>query len=90
MLLYSSLAAHSQAFEVLSFFCFIGLLVGVALLLFSLSFSLVYQDLTFEKISAYECGFQPFNDARGLFEVRFYLIGILFILFDLELIFLFP
>lgn len=50
----------------------------------------MFQDLTSEKVSAYECGFQPFNDARGIFEVRFYLIGILFIIFDLELIFLFP
>lgn len=43
-----------------------------------------------EKLSAYECGFEPFSDARGQFDVRFYLVAILFIIFDLEVAFLFP
>jgi NADH-quinone oxidoreductase subunit A len=43
-----------------------------------------------EKLSAYECGFDPFGDARGKFDVRFYLVAILFIIFDLEVAFLFP
>lgn len=43
-----------------------------------------------EKISSYECGFSPFGDSRTKFEVKFYLVGILFIIFDLELTFLFP
>ena len=43
-----------------------------------------------EKISPYECGFEPFGDARGKFDVRFYLVAILFIIFDLEVAFLFP
>jgi len=43
-----------------------------------------------EKLSAYECGFDPFDDARGRFDVRFYLVAILFIIFDLEVAFLFP
>jgi len=43
-----------------------------------------------EKLSAYECGFTPIGDARQPFHVRFYLVGILFLLFDLEVIFLFP
>jgi NADH:ubiquinone oxidoreductase subunit 3 (subunit A) len=43
-----------------------------------------------EKLSAYECGFDPFDDARSTFDVRFYLVGILFIIFDLEVSFLFP
>ena len=43
-----------------------------------------------EKNSAYECGFEPFDDARGRFDVRFYLVAILFIIFDLEVAFLFP
>lgn len=42
------------------------------------------------KLSAYECGFEPFGDARGKFDVRFYLVAILFIIFDLEIAFLFP
>ncbi|HCX34572.1 MAG TPA: NADH-quinone oxidoreductase subunit A [Rhodocyclaceae bacterium] len=43
-----------------------------------------------EKLSAYECGFAPFEDARMKFDVRYYLVAILFILFDLEIAFLFP
>ena len=43
-----------------------------------------------EKLSPYECGFEPFEDARGRFDVRFYLVAILFIIFDLEVAFLFP
>jgi NADH-quinone oxidoreductase subunit A len=43
-----------------------------------------------EKLSAYECGFEPFNDARAPFDVRFYLVALLFILFDLETAFLVP
>ena len=43
-----------------------------------------------EKLSAYECGFEPFDDARRRFDVRFYLVCLLFIIFDLEVAFLFP
>ena len=43
-----------------------------------------------EKLSAYECGFNPFNDSRMKFDVRFYLVSLLFIIFDLEVAFLFP
>ena len=43
-----------------------------------------------EKLSSYECGFEPFDDARAEFDVRFYLVAILFIIFDLEVAFLFP
>jgi NADH-quinone oxidoreductase subunit A len=64
--------------------------VFVAFLLFSLSIFLVYQKPDSEKISPYECGFNPTSDARVKFDVKFYLIGILFIIFDLEITFLFP
>ena len=43
-----------------------------------------------EKLSAYECGFEPFSDSRMEFDIRFYLVAILFIIFDLEIAFLFP
>ena len=43
-----------------------------------------------EKLSAYECGFEAFNDARSRFNIHYYLVGMLFIIFDLEIIFLFP
>lgn len=49
----------------------------------------IYID-SYEKNLAFECGFNPFDDARSRFEVRFYLVAILFIIFDLEIIFLFP
>lgn len=64
--------------------------LALVLALFSVSFFLVYQQPEMEKLSSYECGFNPFGDARSRFEVRFYLVGVLFLIFDLELSFLFP
>ena len=58
--------------------------------IFGLSYILAAQPADTEKISAYECGFDPFEDARNRFDVRFYLVGILFVIFDLEVTFLFP
>lgn len=68
------------------------LLVSIAfvLILMSVSGILVYQQPESEKLTAYECGFNPYGDARNKFEVRFYLVGVLFLIFDLELSFLFP
>jgi NADH-quinone oxidoreductase subunit A len=43
-----------------------------------------------EKLSTYECGFEPFEDARNTFDIKFYLIAILFLIFDIEVVFLFP
>lgn len=57
---------------------------------FLLSYILVPRYYYSEKISPYECGFDPFDEARSNFEVRFYLVAILFIVFDLEIIFLIP
>jgi NADH-quinone oxidoreductase subunit A len=54
------------------------------------SFLLAQQKPDSEKLSAYECGFEAFSDARAKFDVRFYLVAILFIIFDLEVAFLFP
>ena len=54
------------------------------------SFVIAIRRPTSEKVSAYECGFDPFVDSRGKFEIRFFLVGILFIIFDLEISFLFP
>ena len=67
---------------------------GVALFLsvgfIFLNFALAPNNPDPEKLSAYECGFEPFNDSRMEFDVRFYLVAILFIIFDLEIAFLFP
>lgn len=62
----------------------------IALCLFLLSYLVVPRTYEAEKLSIYECGFNPFSDTRGQFEVRFYLVAILFIVFDLEITFLFP
>jgi len=71
------------------FKCFlIGLIVSSLLTIISLF--LVYQKPDREKMSAYECGFSPFGDARNKFEVKYYLVGILFIIFDLEISYIFP
>lgn len=55
-----------------------------------LSFFVAARKIDPEKISAYECGFDPFDDARHRFDIQFYLVAILFIIFDLEVSFLFP
>lgn len=67
-----------------------GLAILISVVLFLVSFILVYHKPDDEKLSPYECGFSPFGDARGKFEVKFYLVAILFIIFDLEITFLFP
>src|SRR5688500_18777820 len=53
-------------------------------------FLVAYKSPDAEKLSAYECGFTAFSDARMKFDIRFYLVAILFIIFDLEVAFLFP
>lgn len=67
------------------FFCF-----AIVALLLICSLFLVKQNPDIEKFSSYECGFNPYEDARMKFEVRFFLVGLLFIVFDLEVAFLLP
>ncbi|MBI1272842.1 MAG: NADH-quinone oxidoreductase subunit A [Alphaproteobacteria bacterium] len=69
---------------------FIGIALVVACAAVALSFIIAKQKPDSEKLSAYECGFEAFSDARHKFDVRFYLVAILFIIFDLEVAFLFP
>ena len=69
---------------------FIGVAVFIGLALLIAPFIIAYQQPDSEKLSAYECGFAAFDDARMKFDVRFYLVAILFIIFDLEVAFLFP
>nr|YP_009720850.1 NADH dehydrogenase subunit 3 [Scherffelia dubia]QGP70655.1 NADH dehydrogenase subunit 3 [Scherffelia dubia] len=76
--------------EYLAIFIYFLFSFALALILISLSFVFAPQKPDSEKISAYECGFDPFEDARGRFDIRFYLVSILFIIFDLEVTFLFP
>lgn len=69
---------------------FIGVAFGLSIFLVFLSFLRGPRKPDSEKLSAYECGFEAFSDARMKFDVRFYLVAILFIIFDLEIAFLFP
>jgi NADH-quinone oxidoreductase subunit A len=69
---------------------FIGIAVGLAVVMVIASLVLARQKPDTAKLSAYECGFEAFEDARIKFDVRFYLVAILFIIFDLEVAFLFP
>ena len=69
---------------------FIAVAIGIGLALLIVPFLVAYQNPDPEKLSAYECGFNAFDDARMKFDVRFYLVAILFIVFDLEVTFLFP
>jgi NADH-quinone oxidoreductase subunit A len=66
----------------------VAALIGLALLV--APFIVAYKNPGPEKLSAYECGFDAFDDARMKFDIRFYLVSILFIIFDLEVAFLFP
>ena len=69
---------------------FVAVAAAIGLVLLIAPFVVAYQQPDPEKLSAYECGFNAFDDARMKFDVRFYLVAILFIVFDLEVSFLFP
>jgi len=76
--------------EYLPILVFLGIAVVVAVGALAGSLMIAPQRPDPEKDSAYECGFEAFDDARAKFQVRFYLVAILFIIFDLEVAFLFP
>nr|YP_010925353.1 NADH dehydrogenase subunit 3 [Neoporphyra dentata]WKD83559.1 NADH dehydrogenase subunit 3 [Neoporphyra dentata]BDB33254.1 NADH dehydrogenase subunit 3 [Neoporphyra dentata] len=78
---------YNEYFVILIFF---AVAFCISLVILILSYVLNPQQSDQEKISAYECGFNPFDDARATFDVRFYLVAILFLIFDLEISFLFP
>lgn len=74
--------------EYLYFYALFAL--GLSSILLGFSYLLAEQKPNVEKNSGYECGFDPFSDARDPFHIRFYLISILFIIFDIEIVFFFP
>lgn len=82
-----SSAVKEEYFSLFIYLCFATFL-GV--LIISLSYFLVTQSPETEKLSTYECGFDPYGDTREQFNIRFYIIAILFVLFDIEIIFLLP
>jgi NADH-quinone oxidoreductase subunit A len=77
----------AEYFPILVFLVIAG---GIGTAMITASFVLARQRPDSEKLSPYECGFDPFEDARTRFDVRYYLVAILFIIFDLEVAFLFP
>ena len=83
--------AHAELLrEYLPILLFLGLAIALSLAMVIASLVIARQRPDKEKLSAYECGFEAFDDARRKFDVRFYLVAILFIIFDLEVAFLFP
>ena len=76
--------------EYLPVLIFLGVGAGIGLLLLGLGFLIGHGQKDAAKLSPYECGFEAFDDSRMKFDVRYYLVAILFIIFDLEIAFLFP
>jgi len=86
-----SMDAHAELLrEYLPILLFLGLAIALSVAMVVASLVIARQRPDAEKLSAYECGFEAFDDARRKFDVRFYLVAILFIIFDLEVAFLFP
>ncbi len=84
------MASNAFLLDYLPILIFIAIAVGMSIVMIAGSFLLGKQNPDSEKLSAYECGFEAFTDARNKFDVRFYLVCLLFIIFDLEIAFLFP
>lgn len=76
--------------EYLGLSIFLGFSFVLVLILFIVAFVLSQRNTVVEKVASYECGFEPFGDTRDLFNVQFYIVAILFMLFDLEIAFIFP
>jgi len=76
--------------EYLPILIFLAIALALGLILLLSATIIAVRNPDTEKVSAYECGFNAFDDARMKFDVRFYLVSILFIIFDLEIAFLFP
>lgn len=71
-------------------FVFLGFAVTLSIVFLSFSYFLRNQTPDLEKLSSYECGFEPYEDSKHIFDLRFYLLAVLFIIFDIEIVFLIP
>ena len=76
--------------DYLDYFFFILIVTLICFLMLFLCYVISSPNLYYEKLTGYECGFDPFSEARDPFEIKFYLVSILFILFDIELMYFFP
>lgn len=79
---------YYQNLFILGLFFFLSFCLAV--IFFCASYFFSGQNPDSEKLSPYECGFDPYGDARNSFDVRFYIVGLLFLVFDLETVFIFP
>ena len=86
----SYLKMNLSSIEYVPILIFLVISTVLSSIIFGLSYVVASQKPDYEKNSAYECGFEAFGDSRHKFDVRFYLVAILFIIFDLEIAFLFP
>ena len=77
-------------YELVPIFLFLTIAIVLSIVIVSLSYLLAIQNPETEKLSTYECGFEPYEDARNIFDVKFYLVAIMFIIFDIETMFLIP
>ena len=84
------IATQNLLVDYLPILIFLGIAIGMSVVFTIAAFILSKKAPNAEKLSAYECGFEAFGDARMKFDVQFYLVAILFIIFDLEVAFLFP
>jgi len=82
--------SYSYIFEYYSILLLLIISIALGLIILGASFFLSFQNPDTEKLSIYECGFDPYEDARNQFDVKFYIIAILFLLFDLESMYLMP
>lgn len=74
----------------LAFLVFFVIAVFLTILILIFSYLLAKQSPNLEKLTSYECGFEPYEDSRHIFDVRFCVIAILFVIFDIEMLFLIP
>jgi NADH-quinone oxidoreductase subunit A len=81
---------ESLLIQYLPILIFLGIAIALSLVFVGAAVLIARQNPDAEKLSAYECGFEAFEESRAQFDVRFYLVAILFIIFDLEVAFLFP
>jgi NADH-quinone oxidoreductase subunit A len=86
--LHSNSSLFYNEYSVILIFLLVAIILSVIIVF--LSYVLAVQKPETEKLSTYECGFEPYEDARHTFDVKFYLIAILFIVFDIETMFLIP
>ena len=88
--MFSFLDSSLIAKDYLALFYMLLIAIVLTLIILSLSYFLSRQNPDSEKLSAYECGFEPYEDSRHIFDVRFYIVAILFVIFDIEILFLLP